>query len=145
ALRCRALRLRAARVAPTIRRNDRRRYTDQQDGAGLAQGLRPDAGAALRDLYGIVCEWGRLLSLFVFRRARLRSHCAGRHLCAGLSADRGSAALRRDASAEENPPYRHNRALDGVAEWTTRSKGLGRRSGMRSALRSSAIRWQMAS
>jgi NADH-quinone oxidoreductase subunit B len=67
-----------------------------------------------------------------------------RHLRAGLSADRGGTALRGDASTEENPPDRHDRALDGVAEWTTRSKGLGRRSGMRSALRSPATLWQMA-
>ena len=80
----------------------------------------------------------RLLSLFLFGRARLRPHRAGRHLRAGLPADRGGAALRRDAAAEENPPHRHDRALSGVAAWTTRSKGLGRRSGMRWALRSPA-------
>ncbi len=54
----------------------------------LAQGLRPDAGAALRDLHGVVRQWRRLLSLLLLGRARLRSHRAGRHLCAGLSADR---------------------------------------------------------
>ena len=32
------------RFAP-VRRDDRRRHADQQDGAGAAQGLRPDAGA----------------------------------------------------------------------------------------------------
>ena len=49
----RALRLRAARLAAPVRRDDRRRHADQQDGAGAAQGLRPDAGAALRHLDGL--------------------------------------------------------------------------------------------
>ena len=53
ALRRRALRLRAARLAAPVRRDDRRRHADQQDGAGAAQGLRPDAGAALRHLDGL--------------------------------------------------------------------------------------------
>ena len=35
----------------------------QQDGAGAAQGLRPDARAAIRDLDGLVRQWRRLLSL----------------------------------------------------------------------------------
>ena len=59
----------------------------QQDGAGAAQGLRPDAGAALCHLHGLLRQWRRLLSLFLFRGARLRPHRAGRHLCAGLPAD----------------------------------------------------------
>ena len=53
ALRRRALRLRAARLAAPVRRDDRRRHAHQQDGAGAAQGLRPDAGAALRHLDGL--------------------------------------------------------------------------------------------
>ncbi len=52
ALRRRALRLRAARLAAPVGRDDRRRHADQQDGPGAAQGLRPDAGAALRHLDG---------------------------------------------------------------------------------------------
>ncbi len=91
----RALRLCAARQPAPVRRDDRRRHADQQDGAGDAQGLRPDAGAALRDLDGVVRQRRRLLSLFVFGRARLRPHRAGRYLCAGLPADGGGAALRR--------------------------------------------------
>ena len=70
ALRRRALRFCAARLAPAIRRDDRRRYADQQDGAGSAQGLRPDAGAALRHLDGIVRQRRRLLPLFLFGGAR---------------------------------------------------------------------------
>ena len=87
ALRRRALRRRAARVAAPVRRHDRRRHADQQDGAGAAQGLRPDAGAALRHLDGLLRQWRRLLSLFLFGGARLRPRRAGRHLCARLPAD----------------------------------------------------------
>ena len=146
ALRCRTLRLRAARVAPAIRRDDRCRHADQQDGAGLAQGLRPDAGAALRDLDGLVCERRRLLSLFVFRRARLRSHCAGRHLRAGLSADRGSAALRRNAvcrrksAAPARSSVRRSCGMDDTLE------RLGQTiTECAAALRSPATRLRMAS
>ena len=58
ALRPRALRLRAARLAAPVRRDDRRRHADQQNGARAAQGLRPDAGAALCDLDGICANGG---------------------------------------------------------------------------------------
>lgn len=47
----------APRFAAPVRRHDRRRYADQQDGAGAPQGLRPDAGAALRHP-GWVCANG---------------------------------------------------------------------------------------
>jgi hypothetical protein len=47
---------------------------------------RPDAGAALRDLHGLLRQWRRLLSLFLFGRARLRPHRAGRHLRSRLPA-----------------------------------------------------------
>ena len=40
------------------RRDDRRRHADQQDGAGAAQGLRPDAGAALGDQHGSCANGG---------------------------------------------------------------------------------------
>ena len=44
----------APRASPRQSRcDDRRRHPDQQDGARAAQGLRPDAGAALCDLDGI--------------------------------------------------------------------------------------------
>ena len=58
----------------------------------LAQGLRPDARAALRDLDGVVRQWRRLLSLFLLGRARLRPYRADRHLRTRLPADGGSAA-----------------------------------------------------
>ena len=60
---------------------------------------------------GSLRQWRRLLSLFLFGRARLRPDRAGRHLCSGLPADGGGAALRRAAAAEEDPPHRHHRAL----------------------------------
>ena len=43
--------------------------------------------------------------------ARLRPHRAGRHLRAGLPADRRGAALRHPAAAEEDPAHRHDRPL----------------------------------
>src|SRR5215831_12072578 len=101
----------AARLAASVRRDDRRRHAYQQDGACAAQGLRPDAGAALRDLDGLVRQWWRLLPLFLFGGARLRPHRADRHLCPWLSADRGSAALRRAASAKEDSAHRDDRTL----------------------------------
>ena len=52
----------APRGSPaTVGRDDRRRHADQQDGAGPAQGLRPDAGAAVRDLHGLLRQRRRLL------------------------------------------------------------------------------------
>src|SRR5580700_11220946 len=112
ALRRRALRLRAARFAAPVRRHDRGRHADQQDGSGVTKSLRPDAGAALRDLHGVVRQWRRLLPLLLLGRARLRSHRAGRYLCAGLSADRRGAALRRAAVAKEDPPHFDDRTLN---------------------------------
>src|SRR6266852_3924375 len=63
-------------------------------------------------------QWRRLLLLFVLGGARLRPHRAHRHLCARLPADGGSAALRRDAVAEEDPAHWNHRTL-GFLEWTT--------------------------
>ena len=51
----------------------------------------------------------RLLPLLLRRGARLRPHRAGRHLRAGLPADRRGAGLRHAAAAEEDPPHRHDR------------------------------------
>ena len=62
----------APRSSPRpMRRDDHRRDAHQQDGASAAQGLRPDAGAALRDLHGIVRQRRRLLPLFLLGGARL--------------------------------------------------------------------------
>ena len=91
----RALRLRAACFPAAIRRDDRGGHADQQDGACAAQGLRPDARAALRDLDGIMRQWRRLLSLFVFGGARLRPHRTHRHLRARPPAHSGSTSVRR--------------------------------------------------
>ena len=51
--------------------------------AAAAQGLRPDARAALGDLDGLVRERRRLLPLLLFGGARMRSHRARRCLCPG--------------------------------------------------------------
>jgi hypothetical protein len=85
-------------VAAPVRCDDRCRHAVQQDGAGAAQGIRPDGRAALGDLDGILRQRRRLLSLFVFRRARLRPHRAGRRVCPRLPADSRSAAVRRSSS-----------------------------------------------
>lgn len=50
---------------------DRCRHADQQDGARSAQGLRPDARAALCDFYGLLRQWRRLLPLFLLGGAWL--------------------------------------------------------------------------
>ena len=47
---------------------------NQQNGAAAAQGLRPDARATVGGLDGLMRQWWRLLSLFLFRGSRLRSH-----------------------------------------------------------------------
>src|SRR5690606_34157845 len=83
-----------ARLAAPVGRDDRRGDADQQDGAGLAQGLRPDAGAALRHFHGLMRQWRRLLSLFLFGGSRLRPDRSRGHLCSRLPADCGGAALR---------------------------------------------------
>ena len=77
----------------------------------LAQGLRPDAGTEVGDLDGQLRQWRRLLPLFLFSRARLRSHRAGGCLRSRLPADRRSAGVRHPAAHEENPPYQHHCAL----------------------------------
>ena len=80
ALRPRPLRHRLPPEPAPVRRDDRRRHAVQQDGAGAAQGLRPDGRAALGDLDGLLRQRRRLLPLLVLGRARLRPHRAGRHL-----------------------------------------------------------------
>src|SRR4030095_15894348 len=82
-----------------------------QAGARAAQGLRPDGGAALGDLDGIVRQRRRLLPLFVLRRARLRSHRTRRHLRARMSADGRSAAVRHPAAPEQDLANQHDRPL----------------------------------
>src|SRR6267142_4580704 len=111
ALRSRAVRLFPAGFASAERSDDRRWHTYEQDGSRAAQGLRPDAGAALCDLDGVVRQWRRLLSLLVLGGAWLRPRRPRRRLRAQLPADGGSASLRRDAAAEKDSAHRHDRAL----------------------------------
>ena len=49
------------------RRDDRRRHAVQQDGARAAQGLRPDDGAALGHLHGLVRQRRWVLPLLAIR------------------------------------------------------------------------------
>src|ERR1700727_305437 len=90
-------------------------------------------------------QWRRLLSLFVFGGARLRSYRAHRHLRARLSANGGSTAVRRDAAAEEDPAHRNHRTLR-VLEWTTASSTpWGRPLLARFRVRRAVIRSRLAS
>ena len=59
----------SAQPAP-VRPDDRRRHAVQQDGAGAAQGLRPDGRAALGDLHGLLRQRRRLLPLFSYSVVR---------------------------------------------------------------------------
>src|SRR5690606_3223417 len=92
------------------RRDDRGRHPGQQDGPGAAQDLRPDARPQVGHLHGQLRQRRRLLPLFLLGRAWLRSDRAGRHLRAGLPADRRGAGLRHPAAAEEDPPRHQLRA-----------------------------------
>ena len=83
-----------------VGRHDRGRHPGQQNGAGLAQGVRPDGGAALGHLDGLVRERRRLLPLRLLRGARLRPDRPRGYLCARVSADRRSAALRNTPASE---------------------------------------------
>jgi NADH-quinone oxidoreductase subunit B len=105
------------------RRDDRCRHADQQDGAGAAQGLRPDAGAALRDLDGLCANGGgyyhysysvvrgcdRIVPVDIYvpaARPRPRRCCT-----AFCSCRRRSAAPAR-SSAGRAGPMRRNALLD---------------------------------
>src|SRR5690606_830205 len=78
---------------------------------GAAQGLRPDAGAALGDLDGVLRERRRLLPLFVLRGARLRPHRARGRLRSRLSADGRGAALRNHSAPAEDQTHAYDSAL----------------------------------
>ena len=110
ALRPRPLRHRVPPEPAPVGRDDRGRHAVQQDGAGAAQGLRPDGRAALGDLDGLVRQRRRLLPLLVLGRARLRPHRAGRHLRARLPADGRGAALRHHPAAEQDLAHQHDPA-----------------------------------
>src|SRR5690606_20106053 len=124
ALRPGALRHGAARLAAPVGPDDRRRDADQQDGSGPAQGLRPDAGPALRHLDGVVRQRRRLLSLQLQRRARLRPRGAGGRLCPGLPADRRGPAVRHPATAEEDPPHGDHRTMSELVRVAERESAL---------------------
>jgi len=80
-----------------------------QNGTGAAQGLRPDAGAALRHLDGS-CANGAATTTILLGGARLRPIVPVDIYVPGCR-DRRGAALRRAAAAEENPPHRNDRAI----------------------------------
>ena len=115
ALRPRPLRHRVPAEPAPVRRDDRRRHAVQQDGAGAAQGLRPDGRAALGDLDGLVRQRRRLLPLLVLGRARLRPHRAGRHLRAGLPADRRRRCSTASCSCRTRSGARTRSPADGRA------------------------------
>ena len=81
--------------------------------------------ARLGDFYGFLCERRRILPLLVLGRARLRSHRAGRHLCAGLSAHCRGATVRDAAIAAQDEEKQEGSYLvrpgsgDGCVSWET--------------------------
>src|SRR6185437_12162847 len=115
ALRPRPLWRRVPPEPAAVGRDDRRRHAVQQDGAGAAQGVRPDGGAALGDIDGLLRQRRRLLPLFVLGRARLRPHRARRHLCARMPADGRGAALRHHPAPEQDLAHEHDRPLMSAA------------------------------
>ena len=105
-----------ASAAP-VRRDDRRRDADQQDGAGAEEGLRPDARAALCDLDGILRQWRRLLPLFSYSVVRGCDRVVpGRHLCAGLPTDRRGTCFTASCSCSGKS----------AAPARSRDEGIGR-------------------
>lgn len=107
ALRHGSLWCRLSRLAAPNGSHHCRRHLDQQNGAGSAQDLRPDARAALGHFHGQLRQRRRLLSLLVFGGPRLRPHHTRRHLRARLPAHSRGPALRHPAVAEEDQAHAH--------------------------------------
>ena len=134
ALRSGPLRRRVPAEPAPIGRHDRRRHAGQQDGAGAAQGVRPDGRAALGDLHGLLRQRRRLLPLFLCRGARLRSHRAGgclraraarprpRRCCTASSSCRTRSSATRRLS-DERGSGTHRGGCDTAASkpWRARS------------------------
>jgi hypothetical protein len=104
------------RLAPTGRRDDRGRDRDQQDGAGGAAVLRPDAGAAVGNQHGQLRQRRGLLPLQLLGGPRRGPIDPGRHLRAGVSTDRRGAHVRPESAAEEDTADQGNK--DVVSEVT---------------------------
>ena len=79
--------------------------------SSLAQGVRPNVGAAVGYLDGELRQRRWLLPLLVRRGPRLRPHRAGRHLRARLPAHRRGLALRHPLAAEEDSPVQRGRVV----------------------------------
>ena len=131
ALRHRAVRRRGVpRLAAAVRPDDRRRHGDQEDGAGAAPALRPDARAEVGDLDGQLLERRRPVP-DLQRAAGRRQGRAGRRLRVGLPAASRGAALRPDAAAGQDSQGRHGApqgARDHVGRRPSRrSSASGRR------------------
>ena len=111
-LACCAVEMMHAGAAHTpIRFDDRGWDLVQQNGTGIAQGVRPNVRAALGLVHGFLREWWRLLPLQLFSGARLRPNCACRRVRAWLPAHSRSIALWHFAVAIQNSPRKHHRAL----------------------------------
>jgi NADH-quinone oxidoreductase subunit B len=110
-----------AQSAP-VGRDDRGRHADQQDGAGAAQGLRPDAGAALRDLDGLLRQWRRLLSLLLLVVRGCDRIVPVDIYVPGCPPTAEALLYGIPAVAEEDPPHGHDRALGEQDRMTTPSR-----------------------
>lgn len=62
----------------------------------------PDARASVGVEYGLMRKWGRLLSLLLCCRQRMRSNCASRHLRPGLSTHSRGSHVWPAAAPEED-------------------------------------------
>src|SRR5947209_4035509 len=75
-------------------------------------------------LYGVMRQWRWLLSLFVCRRAWLRSDRSRRYLRARLSADGRSARVRHHPAAEKDRAHQHDRQVEERLSLTDRIEAL---------------------
>ncbi|CAA9575747.1 MAG: NADH-ubiquinone oxidoreductase chain B, partial [uncultured Thermomicrobiales bacterium] len=92
-------------LAPAGRPDDHRRHRHQEDGAGGADPLRPDAGAEVGALDGLLRQRRRPLR-HLRRRPGGRPGDPGRHLRARLPADPGVALLRNPGAPKQGHQVR---------------------------------------
>lgn len=75
---------------------------NEQDGANFTTIIWTNPRPTLNSVYGKLCQWRRLLPLFLFRNPRLRSCSSCWHLRTWLSTNRRSVALWPNSTPREN-------------------------------------------